>query len=100
MDLYEVIIPPGVWRRIDEIVDYIEENFSYEETAESVLERIEQEIYSLDKDPNRGAPRKTGKYAYKGYRQVFAGNYIIVYRVDEMHRRVDIETVRHMLEDF
>ena len=100
MDLYNVIVPPSVWDRIDEYICHIEREYGFPETAQSVFERLEQAIFSLDHDPHRGAERKTGKYADAGYLQLFAGNFIIVYRVDDDLNRVHIETVRHMLESF
>ena len=100
MDSYKVIVPTSVWQRIDRNITYIKEHYGFSETAQSVYERIEEAICSLSDNPNRGAPRRVGKYANKGYRQIFVGNYIIVYRVNSNDNQVLIETVRHMLEDF
>ena len=98
--MYEIIIPTSVRKRILRYGEYIKEQFGFQETAEGVVDRIFNEIYSLEKNPERGSHRRIGKYANTEFRQVFAGNYIIVYKVDEVKRRVHIDTVRHMLENF
>ena len=86
--LYKVIVSIRAQKRIRKCVQYVEDQFGYPETADSVHDRIWDMIESLDKDPGRGALRKVGRYANKGYHQVFAGEYIIVYRIDEAHARL------------
>ena len=98
--MYKVIVPTGVRKRIQKYGQYIIDHIGFQETAENLMERIFEAIYSLDNNPGRGAPRRVGRYANKGYRQLFVGNYIIVYRIDEANKRVYITTVRHMLENF
>lgn len=50
--------------------------------------------------PERGAERRTGTYAYKGYRQLFVKNYTIVYRVDADAKDVMIITVKYSHQNF
>jgi len=40
-------------------------------TAEKLLDALEEAVFSLESFPQRGAPRKMGAYANKGYRQLF-----------------------------
>ena len=54
----------------------------------------------MEEMPNRGAPRRIGNYANKGYRQLFIKNYTIVYRVDETEKQVIIVTVKYAGSDF
>ena len=54
----------------------------------------------MEEMPNRGAPRRIGTYANKGYRQLFIKNYTIVYRVDETEKQVIIVTVKYAGSDF
>ncbi|MBP5163850.1 MAG: type II toxin-antitoxin system RelE/ParE family toxin [Lachnospiraceae bacterium] len=98
--MYEVVIPPSVREQILEYGKYIEYRFGFPEMADDVVDRIFKVIYSLEKNPQRGSHRRAGKYADTEFRQIFAGNYIIVYKVDEPERRVHIDAVRHMLESF
>ena len=48
---------------------------------------LESGNLSLEEQPYRGAERKYGFYAFKGYRQLIVENYIIVYEVLEMKSR-------------
>ncbi len=50
--------------------------------------------------PHRGALRKTGAYADKGYRQLFIGSFIVVYRINEAEKQVVIVTVRYSKSQF
>ena len=98
--MYEVIIPLSVRELILEYGKYIENQFGFPEIADDVIDRIFKVIYSLEQNPQRGSHRRVGKYANTEFRQVFAGSYIIVYKVDEAKHRVHIDTVRHTLENF
>ena len=50
--------------------------------------------------PERGAVRRSGIYANRDYRQLFVGNYIIVYRVKKEEKQVHIVTVRYAPSSF
>ena len=50
--------------------------------------------------PDRGAERKVGIYAGKGYRQLFVKNYTIVYRVEDLSKTVMIITVKFSHQNF
>lgn len=52
-------------------------------------------IYNLEAMPQRGAERKVGAFANKGYRQLFVKNYTVVYKVNEEKKMVIIHTVRY-----
>ena len=51
--------------------------------AIKLAEKIEKAIFSLEEQLYRGAERKHGFYAFKGYRQMLVENYIIIYEVFE-----------------
>ena len=57
-------------------------------------------ILSLEFAPERGSQRKTGAYAYKGYRQLFAANYVIIYKVLRTRKEVHVVTVRYVHSQF
>jgi len=65
-----------------------------------IVTEIEFAIFSLDMLPFRGAERKIGRYANKGYRQLFVENYTIVYRIDEMKKQIIIVTVQYSPGNF
>lgn len=70
------------------------------EASLRIVTEIESVIFSLEMLPYRGAERKIGWYANKGYRQLFVENYTIVYRIDEMIKQIIIVTVQHSLGNF
>lgn len=97
---YRVKITPQAFRDIDMIYDYIARHLLEPGTANNLVDEIEAGIFSLEEMPNRGAPRRIGNYANKGYRQLFIKNYTIVYRVDETEKQVIIVTVKYSGSDF
>ena len=97
---YQVKITPQAFRDIDMIYDYIARHLLEPGTANNLVDEIEAGIFSLEEMPNRGAPRRIGTYASKGYRQLFIKNYTIVYRVDETEKQVIIVTVKYAGSDF
>ena len=74
---YRVKITPQAFRDIDMIYDYIARHLLEPGTANNLVDEIEAGIFSLEEMPNRGAPRRIGTYANKGYRQLFIKNYTI-----------------------
>ena len=97
---YQVKITPQAFRDMDMIYDYIARHLLEPGTANNLVDEIEAGIFSLEEMPNRGAPRRIGNYANKGYRQLFIKNYTIVYRVDETEKQVIIVTVKYSGSDF
>lgn len=95
MSKYKVYISPQAYRDIDETYEYISQELYSEKAANDLVDRIEASILSLEEMPERGAERKVGIYANKGYRQLFVNNYIIVYRVDNSKKTVMIITVKY-----
>ena len=61
---------------------------------------LEDAILSLNEMPYRGSIRRTGAFANRGYRQIFAKNFTIVYRIDEAKKTVVIVTVRYIPSSF
>lgn len=68
--------------------------------AFSLLGRIEEQIYSLEQMLYRCPRRKSGIYANRGYRQMLAENYTVIYRIDEMKKQIIIVTVRYTPSNF
>ena len=71
MDKYIVKLFPQANRDLDKIYEQIAFEDNYDDKAIALVERIEEAIFSLEEYPYRGAERKRGFYAYKGYRQLF-----------------------------
>ena len=95
MDKYDVKLYPEAYRNIDDIYAYISETLCEPGSAENVVSLIERTIWSLEVFPERGAILKSNQLIGKGYRHVFAGNYIIIYRVIADTKEVRVLTVRY-----
>ena len=61
---------------------------------------LEDAILRLDETPYRGSVRRAGAFANRGYRQVFVKNFTIVYRVNQVRKKVVIVTVRYTPSSF
>ncbi len=100
MDKYNVSLTSWALRDLDGIYVYIAQTLLVPETALGMVDKIEKEILSLEEMPYRFPERKTGAYANRGYRQLFVGNYTVIYRVDEIHRQVIVVTIRYSPSQF
>ena len=86
MEKYKVKLMSRAARDLDEIYTYIINEFKVIETAEKMADILDNAILSLQKMPYRGAVRKVGNYANKGYRQIFVNNFTIIYRIVEIKK--------------
>lgn len=100
MDDYKVKITPRAFSDIDYIYSYIANELVANVAAERHVKLLEEAILSLSAMPYRGAERKVGRYANRGYRQLFVKNYTIVYRIDEENKTVIVMTVRYSPSKF
>ncbi len=100
MDKYNVSLTSRALRDLDDIYVYIAQTLLVPETALGMVDKIEKEILSLEEMPYRFPERKTGAYANKGYRQLFVGNYTVIYRIDEKRRQVIVITIRYSPSQF
>lgn len=100
MDKYNVSLTGRALRDLDGIYVYIAQTLLVPETALGMVDKIEKEILSLEEMPYRFPERKTGAYANKGYRQLFVGNYTVIYRIDEKRRQVIVITIRYSPSQF
>lgn len=100
MGEYEVKISPRAMRDLDGIYAYIFRELKEPETAVAMIELPEISIYSLESMPQRGAERKVGAFANKGYRQLFVKNYTLVYKINEEKKIVIVHTVRYTPSHF
>ena len=98
---YSVKLLPRAHRDLDGIYTYIAETMIEPGIAAKLVDTLEEAIFSLESMPHRGALRKMGDYANKGYRQLFVGNFTVVYRVAEPKKRVVlVVTIRYSKSQF
>lgn len=100
MDKYQIKMLPRAARDLDDIYNHIADAFKEIGTAEKMADALEAAILSLDEMPFRGAIRRTGAFANRGYRQIFVKNFTVVYRIDEPRKIVIIVTVRYTPSSF
>ena len=100
MDEYTVKLMQRAYNDLDDIYNYIADDFKEIGTAEKMADSLEDAILSLDEMPYRGSIRRTGAFANRGYRQIFTKNFTIVYRIDEAKKMVVIVTVRYTPSSF
>lgn len=97
MDKYTVKMFPQAYRDIDKIY---EQTLLNDNNALRLAQRLEDAIFSLEEQPYRGAERKYGFYAHKGYRQLFVSGYIIIYEVLDSEKIVAVLTVKYSGSEF
>ena len=100
MDKYEVKLYARAYRDMEDIYAYIANNLHDPNAAQNIIDEIENAVFSLELMPERGAVRRSGIYANRDYRQLFVGNYIIVYRVKKEEKQVHIVTVHYAPSSF
>lgn len=82
------------------IYGYISKELLAPKAAENIIKCIEDSIFRLEALPYRCSERKVGRYANKGYRQLFVRNFTVVYRIDEDKKYVIIITVKYTPSNF
>ncbi len=100
MDKYTIQLLTRALHDLDGIYAYTAKTLLAPDTAVNLVDEIEEAIFRLEQLPYRGAERKIGAFAKRGYRQLFVRNYTIVYRIDEAKKQVVIVTVRYSPSQF
>lgn len=100
MDKYQVSLLTAAYRNLDEIYEYIRIELGADQAALNLIEKLEEAVLSLAEMPFRGARRRVGAFASKGYRQLFVNGFTIIYRIEEMKKQVVIVTIRYSKSQF
>lgn len=100
MDKYQVKLLARAARDLDDIYNYIAEEFKEPGTAEHMADLLEDGVLGLSEMPYRGALRWVGAFANKRYHQLFVKNFTVVYRIDEIKKTVIIVTVKYTAASF
>ncbi len=95
LDRYKVKINPGAIRELENIYEYIANEKLAPENAKGQVDRIKKAVLNLDTFPQSHQKRNEGRYAEKGYRQLLVDNYIVIFRIDEIHKIVYVVTVQY-----
>jgi toxin ParE1/3/4 len=99
LDKYRVKVNPKAIRELDHIYEYIANEKSAPENAKGQVDRIKKAILNLNTFPESHQKRTEGRYAGKGYRQLLIDNYIVIFRIDELHTFVYVVTIQYQGRD-
>ena len=95
MDKYEVMLYPKAFRDIDDIYAYIAFEKLSPENAKGQTDRIWDAIWTLEQMPEAHQDRLVGRYAGKGYKQLIIDNYLVIYKMDNISKKVFVVTVQY-----
>ena len=95
MDKYKVKVTPRAISELDRIYKYIADDKLAPQNAKGQVDRIKKAVLNLDTFPQSHQERNEGRYAGKGYRQLLIDNYIIIFRIDELHKTVYVVTIQY-----
>lgn len=89
-EAYRIIYSPAALDDLDSIYLYIAYQLGAGQTAKSQVERIREEIHSLDVFPKRYTTVDWEPWASAGMHKVSVNNYVIYYLVDDESMLVTI----------
>lgn len=84
---YEVIVTDIAREELEEIYDYIFNNLCNRIAANNLMNKIEQEIFSLEKNPYKYVEVHI-KHNNEVYRELPVDNYVVLYDIDEEYKQV------------
>jgi toxin ParE1/3/4 len=91
---YEILWSESALERITEFLDFIAEDNPA--AAKRIVEDLRQRIGILAEQPRLG--RHLSEGIDPGLRRLIVGKYVVVYRIQETRRIIDIVAVRHSRE--
>ncbi len=80
---------------MDSIYEYIAKEKLAPENARGQVDRIKNAVLNLDIFPQSHQEGSEGRYAGKGYGQLLVDNYIVIFRIDELHKTVYVVTIQY-----
>lgn len=84
---YEVIVTDIAREELEEIYDYIFNNLCNRIAAINLMNKIEQKIFSLEKNPYKCVEVHI-KQNNEFYRKMIVDNYVVLYDIDEEYKQV------------
>lgn len=98
--MYDVLVSPEAEADLDRIVRYLAVDRSDPSAATVLADKIEARLCDLATMPAKFSFCKDAVLRALGYHRALAGNYVIVYRIDETAQRVLIVHFHHTLQDY
>lgn len=98
--MYDVIVSPEAEADLDRIIRYLAVDLCNPQAATALADKIESRMDDLMTMPSKHSFCKDTFLRTLGYRRASAGNYLIIYRIDEAAKRVLIVHFYHTLQDY
>ena len=96
---YEIILTDSAKIDLEEIYEYISENLLETNSANRLMEKIENDILRLEQHPYSCIEVQV-KPNNKIYRKFVTGKYIVLYQVDDRYKQVIIFNVIYGKRDY
>ena len=84
---YEIVVTDIAKEELEKIYDYIFNNLYNKLAADTLMNKIEQSIFSLEENPYKCVKIHIKQSNYM-YRKLVVNNYIILYDIDEKYRQI------------
>ncbi len=98
--MYKVIISPSANADLCLILKYIAYELENPQAASEFADEIEKCYGDLENMPSAHALCADPFLRFKGYRKCPVGNYIVVFRIDEIAREVRVVHVFHQTQNY
>ena len=96
---YEIVFTDTAKEELEEIYEYISEHLLEVETANRLMDKIEQSIFRLEQNPYSCVEVHI-KPHNNIYRQLVTDNYIALYEIEETYKQVVIYRVIYKKRDY
>lgn len=96
---YEIILTDSAKIDLEEIYEYISKNLLETNSANKLMEKIENDILRLEQHPYSCTEVQVKPHS-KMYRKLVTGKYIVLYRVDEQYKQIIIFNVVYGKRDY
>jgi len=98
--MYDVIVSPEAEADLERIVRYLAVDLGNPPAATALVDKIDARLRALETMPAKFSFCKDSVLRALGYHRAAAGNYLILYRIDEASRRVLVVHYYHPLQDY
>ncbi|MEN0004094.1 MAG: type II toxin-antitoxin system RelE/ParE family toxin [Bacteroidota bacterium] len=93
---FQVVITPAAQQDLEDIIDYLADTVSFDSIL-AVHDAIIEVIENLKVMPSKHAPvRETYEFVGDYYRRALAGNYKVIFHVDESTSEVFVIRIMHI----
>lgn len=97
---YEVEFTEECAVEIRKVYNYLRDDCSAENSANKIMERIEEFITNLAYAPRMYAEIDKYNNTRKVYRRIILNNYVLLYTIDEEKHKVYISYMHHSKSDY